>query len=185
MPTFEVEIHGSVFEVEAPNENAAVAAAQKQSTLPREHPAKDASNSNAAGIVSGLSALAAGSMAAAPGVVSAGGRLLASKAAGVVPAAVAFDAAGDVMEGNYKKAATKGAAAAAVTQAAKLVPGAARVAGALRSASPYAAGISAITALHGFNESKRKQIAADPEVDEITKKAVEMLLKQMADRDVR
>ena len=36
MPTFEVEIHGAVYEVEAPSEGAAVAAAQKESTLPRE-----------------------------------------------------------------------------------------------------------------------------------------------------
>jgi hypothetical protein len=130
-----------------------------------EAPATGPSDSTAAGLVSGLSALVGAGTAAAPAVVAAGGKLLASKAAGIVPAAVALDAAGDVMRGDYKKAAGKGAAAYATSQAAKMLPGAARVAAGMRAASPAAAMASMLAAGHAAkmnpaNAPKTKALTA-------------------------
>ena len=116
-------------------------------------------------------------MAGAPAMVAAGGKLLVSKAAGIAPAAIALDAGTDALQGDYKKAGMKAASAAAVTQAAKLIPGAARVAGAAPAASPAAAMASIISAGHAAkmnpaNAPKTKKLTTREVAEEELKRLV-------------
>ena len=164
------------------------------------------SNSTAPSLPTLASGAMTAGMAAAPAIVT--GLNAAAGVAGkyAVPGLTAAYAAKHAYEGDPMRAAgdvALGSTAAATKKVADVVSKAtaspsgqlglftrgggivARLATALRGASPYAAGLTAISALHDVNEQQRQRIMADPEVEETTKKAVELLLRQMAEREAR